>query len=328
MSDPMTNTEVEDVLSSIRRLVSDEKRLEPSPKPEPASDRLVLTPSLRVMDDAAQQSDAAADILPSDNLAAHTLTHGNVAPDDGNEWVDIAEAFADDVETAGHDDAAEIAQRDPLVLRSEAEAPEKGVEGVANDDPWHDQNAAFSETAGDGRDDADHDTNDDAHHEADDAHDHDNQDTDHDEHTGDNSGTARVPAETLSEKIAALETLIAGRVDQWEPDQAGTDAYAGTEPPAMAWEDAEDDVLQDDAVKAAFAPHVEAHVEAAAIASEPDTPFMSNDEDILDEEALRELVSDIVREELQGALGERITRNVRKLVRREIHRALAAQDLE
>ena len=51
-------------------------------------------------------------------------------------------------------------------------------------------------------------------------------------------------------------------------------------------------------------------------------------DDVLDEDALRELVSDIVREELQGALGERITRNVRKLVRREIHRALAAQELE
>ncbi len=50
-------------------------------------------------------------------------------------------------------------------------------------------------------------------------------------------------------------------------------------------------------------------------------------EDFLDEEGLRELVSDIVREELQGALGERITRNVRKLVRREIQRALATQEL-
>jgi hypothetical protein len=43
---------------------------------------------------------------------------------------------------------------------------------------------------------------------------------------------------------------------------------------------------------------------------------------------LRELVSDIVRSELQGELGERITRNVRKLVRREIHRALTSQDLK
>ncbi len=48
----------------------------------------------------------------------------------------------------------------------------------------------------------------------------------------------------------------------------------------------------------------------------------------LDEAVLRDMVADIVRQELQGALGERITRNVRKLVRREIHRALAAHELE
>ena len=49
---------------------------------------------------------------------------------------------------------------------------------------------------------------------------------------------------------------------------------------------------------------------------------------LYDEEALRDLVTEIVRQELQGGLGERITRNVRKLVRREIHRALASQELE
>lgn len=39
---------------------------------------------------------------------------------------------------------------------------------------------------------------------------------------------------------------------------------------------------------------------------------------ILDEESLRELINDIVREELQGELGERIGRNLRKLIRQEI----------
>jgi cell pole-organizing protein PopZ len=52
------------------------------------------------------------------------------------------------------------------------------------------------------------------------------------------------------------------------------------------------------------------------------------DDAVLDEEALRDMVSEIVRQELQGALGERITRNVRKLVRREIHRALTSQDMD
>ena len=50
--------------------------------------------------------------------------------------------------------------------------------------------------------------------------------------------------------------------------------------------------------------------------------------DILDEEDLRPIVARLIREELQGELGEQITRNVRKLVRREILRALAARDAE
>ncbi|SFR03359.1 hypothetical protein [Poseidonocella sedimentorum] len=41
---------------------------------------------------------------------------------------------------------------------------------------------------------------------------------------------------------------------------------------------------------------------------------------------LRALISQIIREELQGSLGERMTRNMRKLVRREIARSLAERD--
>lgn len=48
----------------------------------------------------------------------------------------------------------------------------------------------------------------------------------------------------------------------------------------------------------------------------------------IDEEALRQLVGELVREELQGVLGERITRNVRRLVRHEIQRAFALRDLD
>jgi hypothetical protein len=52
------------------------------------------------------------------------------------------------------------------------------------------------------------------------------------------------------------------------------------------------------------------------------------DTTILDEETLRRIVAEVVREELQGELGERITRNIRKLVRREIRLVLAADDLD
>ena len=48
----------------------------------------------------------------------------------------------------------------------------------------------------------------------------------------------------------------------------------------------------------------------------------------IDEASVRPLVAALIREELQGELGERITRNVRKLVRQEIQRALTVRELE
>ena len=71
---------------------------------------------------------------------------------------------------------------------------------------------------------------------------------------------------------------------------------------------------------------VEAAVQNALPAS-PSAAQLPVDEAFMDEGALRELVAETVRQELQGALGERITRNVRKLVRREIQRALNSQEL-
>ena len=172
----------------------------------------------------------------------------------------------------------------------------------------------------------------------------------------------------LSDKIAALETAIGQISDNWEPDSPGDDDYSGTEPPAMAWEDdVEDDVEapQPEASQSEApqpeAPRTEAEPEASeAPAFRRPTPEIEEqvrrfadsgprapepaprpaeaapdaagglgvEDQFLDEEALRDLVTEIVRAELQGALGERITRNVRKLVRREIHRAMTAQDLE
>ncbi|MFP4238527.1 hypothetical protein [Rhodosalinus sp.] len=105
---------------------------------------------------------------------------------------------------------------------------------------------------------------------------------------------------SLENKIAELEAMI-GMHGGWEADE-------GDEPPftATSGPEAEDD-------ESAAHPG-----ERSDAASEPETA-------VLDEEMLRDLVAGIVRQELQGELGERITRNVRKLVRREIHRALTAQ---
>ncbi|MGR3756138.1 MAG: hypothetical protein ACU0AT_02775 [Tranquillimonas sp.] len=66
----------------------------------------------------------------------------------------------------------------------------------------------------------------------------------------------------------------------------------------------------------------------SAQAGVSDDQAAPDDDNFLDEDALREMVAELVRRELQGALGERISRNLRKLVRREIMRALSVRDFQ
>lgn len=130
---------------------------------------------------------------------------------------------------------------------------------------------------------------------------------------------------TLNDKIQALEAAIAQTEDQWEPDGDGDGAqsdFAAMPVRTIPWQD---DTPDQSSV--ASEPQIidgEGLVEPTAEAQNE-----ASDEDaFLDEETLREMVTEIVRQELQGVLGERITRNVRKLVRREIYRAMAAQQLD
>ncbi|MEX0312039.1 MAG: hypothetical protein AB3N17_17525 [Tateyamaria sp.] len=301
MSDPMTNTEVEDVLASIRRLVSDDHRSEPVAKDTTASDRLVLTPALRVMDDSAPEDET--DAAETDDYSADSAATDSDAVEDIDDEqapeVTLSEepASTHDVETAQDSIALDDVDLENQTLMSIQDAFDKADEAEAvSQQPLEvaDTNHADEEQ------DAEHE-------EAAEA-------SDEQMHAA-REDQGATEAETLSEKIAALETLIAGQTEEFEPDLPGDGAYAGTEAPTIEWEDAEEP--EDDE---AFDPHEDSEADDAQV--------FASDEDVLDEDALRDLVSDIVREELQGALGERITRNVRKLVRREIHRALAAQDLE
>lgn len=419
MSDPMTNTEVEDVLSSIRRLVSDDKRPDTPAAPEATPDRLVLTPALRVPDAEDDTTDPQDDVAEASEdafeLEDDTFDLQRSAPKPQNDGTGFEEDvdepqeerttdalrpdpraprpletrqskpfFAwdvpkdptdeDDMELSGTDavedtvaetDAAselvpsapEHDDDDPFMFRRSVarQAPAEAEAADEEDAPEVDLSALMdkaSEDAPAGAREAEDavraeaaapamETEPESEPLVEDA-------VSADETEAMTASTASetlpepepeqapertatvaedtVADESLSDKIAALETLIAGQADQWEPDDTGTDPYAGTDAPSIAWEDAEEE--------AAATPQPPRRETEVHDVYEPDpepaptAPVFSTDEDVLDEDALRELVSDIVREELQGALGERITRNVRKLVRREIHRALAAQDLE
>ena len=294
MSDPVTNVEVEDVLSSIRRLVSDDNR--PSMKTATpvklSPDRLVLTPALRVEDDQDEDEAVVEPTIqawsefgagPEDqdaNLADRSENNSDATSDVYEP--EQAEAVQDHDEQPQEEthDVSEAPAAEPFVLESvvnyaepEMDAP---FEEIAEADiPDHEAEAAFF---------ADQ-------------------------------------SESLTSKIAALEAVIGKTDDQWEPDDTGSSDYSGTEAPSMKWDDVGSDNDADNA-EGDNAETVEVDVEPQQAA------FSQSADELLDEDALRDIVSEIVREELQAALGERITRNVRKLVRREIHRALAAQELE
>lgn len=273
MSDPVTKVEIEDVLSSIRRLVSSDERPKPAEPGAVASpvekDRLVLTPALRI-DDAAQD--------PRLHVPGQ---------DDHMDEVDAA------TQPSGDEDA--------------------DVQSAASvDEP----DTSFT------------------------------------------SGRSRDAKAELKARVAELEEVVSRQGDQWEPDGTTTSANSGSPVASLPWEDYVTDAQEEahqDAAEAAPNPTPEFHhskpteqavnaqagadssadLSAGAENSNPDEAqgdsardFPATKDEFLDEEALRDLVADIVRQELQGALGERITRNVRKLVRREIHRALASQELQ
>ena len=123
-----------------------------------------------------------------------------------------------------------------------------------------------------------------------------------------------------------------------EVQEATTDASADTEPSddddfeaalseALAKPEADvaPDEPDDDADRP---PSDEDEPSYAAPTVEPVGSLTEDALEGIDEELLRPLVAKLIREELQGELGERITRNVRKLVRREILRAINSSDFE
>jgi hypothetical protein len=100
------------------------------------------------------------------------------------------------------------------------------------------------------------------------------------------------------------------------------DALSSADDDQEGYEISFHDTLEDDE---AFLESVE---DDEAVESEPPDADPAPEAALFDENALREIVGELVRAELQGDLGDRITRNVRKLVRREIHHALATRDFE
>lgn len=280
MSDPVTNVEIEDVLSSIRRLVSEDARVRPLPVRLDAerladyaevegtsaqnakADKLVLTPALRVadsrVDDEAESApDIAQDMPPHDDI---TDAQPDVAQDEPIS--DAApDGFADD--TTDQPIAHETAQ----------------------DDAGSTDDASLTLTWED--------------------------------HEGEAAASAPSPeAYTADNFLSDIMDMVGAT-----PEPAAITAKDGE---GFVFSSTRDDPRPDSADRSKD----KAADDRVADDKAASQSLFEDEDTFLDEDTLREMVTDIVRQELQGALGERITRNVRKLVRREIHRALTSHELD
>lgn len=157
---------------------------------------------------------------------------------------------------------------------------------------------------------------------------------------------ARVVASTLERKVAAQSTEWESEVgdppllfnamqwteDGWMPPSAQVVQFAPTVADgAASWAQVDPEAAEPEALHPTpiaepdpqWADQAEAEVVAQLEAQPEAAPELR-----LDEQALRDLVRTLILEELQGSLGERITRNVRKLVRAEIARTISVHGVE
>jgi hypothetical protein len=310
MSDPVTNADIEDVLSSIRRLVAEDERPKVAAPSRPAaSDRLVLTPALRVMESDAPEEMPSEEPRVTDESVNAAPTDEEMSELPQPELVEGHELSGLDIDdTAKRNLETRIAELEAVISDTGGQWEQDGEEGSANA----------------GGDVAHLDWNDDA----------------------EPASVAEIEEAQMAELVEP-EPIEADTVDampflrhDFSVLQEGAED-GSVEEATVTEEKGETDEVQHDPVTEApdeepvSEPEVAAHTfEAEQDFSDlghaehhDDHPYEGQDY-VVDEAALRALVEEIVHQELQGKLGERITRNVRNLVRREIHRALTSQELE
>ncbi len=315
MSEPLTSHEIEDVLSSIRRLVSEDLRpaaraaavavpAETARQAEVEAGKLLLTPALRVVPEPAPA--VAVDAVVEDVVAEDVVAEEA-----------LAEAAPVAAPTAAYDDEGWNQAADPadagLKQVLDAAAPAEPAPEV-----WEDGTELIWSSVGAP-----------------------------DEPAEDEADTI-VPVPPAAESHGHWSAQDVPGVDwaqeetDWvEPEPVPFVAHPrkaalADDPLARAWADraeAEVRARLDEAPKATIPPRPQPQPQPQpqpepAAHAQPDPGLFDGDETEIDEEVLREIVRDIIREELAGTLGERITRNVRKLVRVEVNRALTAREFE
>jgi hypothetical protein len=354
MPDPLTSADIEDVLGSIRRLVSEEAAAKVKKGGE--ADKLLLTPAHRVGEPEApgdgplRLGDPVGGAVAGPDLAEELADLEARMSERAERWKDddvlsppediealeaearagireVDEPAAESLEPAPEteDTAAEAMEQgsteeDPEAEAAELDEPEAAGDEAAADSagPWPAKEdpapeAEIAET-GNGTDEGASDaeasaaTGDDSVSEAEDF-----AIAEEDPGAADDEASGPEAEELMAEEDDA------SAYDAWEPaGEEGRPGFRGTGAAGA------ETVLEEPPIEAAL-------VRLATAPSLPEAPENVGKPDVeslLDEAELRALVAEVLREELKGPLGERITRNVRKLVRREIAQALSSMDID
>lgn len=304
MSKPVTNLEIEDVLSSVKRLVSAGTKAKSDPAPEQSEapkhpEKFLLTPALRV--------GGPDDIVESDDDVWTT----EIADTVEDETTFVVAQDAEIIEETGRDSLeATIAELEAAVTAQSDEWEPDGSE-VNTVPTW--ETASYPAL--------------------DDIEDAVAVDAPVEENEGETSTGFGDPF-----VLVMPEPLV---------DEASEEEFAQlhTNPnyiPLHAVPELNDEPDDDTSEETSDLSDTEEDQQDADVYGDelaPDTPLVAAPDEDLDtyvfgegttitEEMLRQVVMDIVREELRGKMGERITHNVRKMVRREIHRVVNSQDFD
>ena len=305
MVGPLSSEEIEDVVSSVRRLVSNEQRPRTLSRDLNAG-RLLLTPALRVVADTSPLSPLILETPLTAQVQTPAVEPATVA--DAVDSIPEVEApmvleaeWEEEIWTTPQPTLAEVAlgAEEAEVLPAPRDVVESdeligafAAEPEASPAPW-----AQVETEWE-----------------------------------DDEPVTFVPlrrrAENLAARIAAAQSEGVTPTQEVEDrDAASSESAPLADDPHEAWPDPEealaDEMDEDDPELPTDREDRDVHRMATELLDADGTPIA-----VLDEAALQDIVRQMIREELQGVLGERITRNVRKLVRAEINRALVARDLD
>jgi hypothetical protein len=367
MSDPVTNIEIEDVLSSIRRLIIDGDKVradilvlnqtDVAPIQDMSKitveagkrklDKFLLTPTFRVkgkVKSFATMTDAEKDVSDEEavrveEFCAEQETHkvgmaeAVVGVMDGiaqtenaqNLTADSINIEAADFENAACDGSSQLVDV-PLTEIAKVlvnEAREAGLDAITS----HVEIAEIDVKADSAAD-----------------------------------GGQRLDRSNLIASIAELEAAVANDVHDFEPhgSEAKVEALSETvscsEPVVRSIEvvpgakkatliNSETEAVTDNPVAFEIQSTIVSVIEEPNLGSSEQIKYDNvggtdndcyGDDDLdglldvgnvlLDQDALRSVISEAVREELEGPLGKRITRNLRKLVRREVHRILSSKE--